>query len=201
MNEENMEMETPENQEEVEVSTDEEGVEPQSTEEGQELDLKQFESALRQKEHFREKYEKEQSERKALEDKLNELIKSDNSEDSKSGLDIEDYIDISASLEGLDQKEKAYLAREHKLSGKPLSEIRKDEDFKLWQSAYRRKVVKEQKTLTPSGTQSESAAPKSLAQRLASAKNLDEKEKILTEAGLYKQRKYRSDKTKIDDLS
>src|SRR3990167_1914049 len=61
----------------------------------------------------------------------------------KNTLDVEDYIDISASLEGLDQREKEYLAEQHKLSGKSLGEIRKDENFNLWQSAYRDKVEKE----------------------------------------------------------
>jgi hypothetical protein len=100
-------------------------------------------------------------------------------------LDVEDYIDISASLEGLDQKEKEFLAREHKLSGQPLAEIRKNEDFLLWQSAYRQKVEKERLTLKPSSTQPESEIPKTLHEKLKGA-SLEEKEKILTEAGYYK---------------
>lgn len=101
-------------------------------------------------------------------------------------LDVEDYIDISASLEGLDQREKEKLAREHKLTGQPLTEIRKDEDFILWQSAYRTKLEKEKLALKPTGTQADSLPPKSFAQKLSGASMAD-KEKILTEAGLYKQ--------------
>lgn len=108
-------------------------------------------------------------------------------------LDVEDYIDISASLEGLDQKEKERLAREHKLTGKTLSEIRKDEDFLLWQSAYRAKVEKEQLALKPSGTQSESERPQSFLEKLSRA-SVAEKEKMLSEAGLYVEPKPRLDR-------
>lgn len=111
-------------------------------------------------------------------------------------LDVEDYIDISASLEGLDQKEKEFLAREHKQSGKSLTEIRKDEDFLLWQSAYRQKVEKERLTLKPSSTQSESDRPKTLNEKLQGA-SIEEKEKILTEAGYYKSPRPKSDRQNI----
>lgn len=195
MNDEKTEMETPENQEEEVVEEEqpsEEVVEPESTDG---VDKKQFESAIKQKEHFREKAEKAETERKALEEKLNKAVQSDGK--AKEGLDIEDYIDISASLEGLDQREKEYLAREHKLTNKPLSEIRDDEDFQLWQSAYQAKVEKE-KTLHPNGTQSDAERPKTLNERLAAA-NLVDKEKILQEAGLWKSPRPRSDQAHIGD--
>lgn len=127
-----------------------------------------------------------EAEKKALEAQLKA---------SKNTLDVEDYIDISASLEGLDQREKEKLAQEHKLTGKSLKEIRESEDFQLWDSAYRQKVEKE-KLLKPSGTQAESDKPQSLAERLASASQAD-KEKILSEAGLYKSPRPRADKTNI----
>ena len=114
----------------------------------------------------------------------------------KATLDVSDYIDISASLEGLDQREKEYLAEQHKYTGKPLSELRKDEDFGLWQTAYRQKVEKERLTLSPSSTQSESERPKSLTERLASA-SLAEKEQILAEAGLYKSPRQKSERVNI----
>ena len=112
-------------------------------------------------------------------------------------LGVEDYIDISAALEGLDQREKTYLAREHKLTGMPLDEIRKSEDFSLWQSAYREKVEKERLTLEPSSKQSEADKPKSLTEKLASAISVEEKEKILAEAGLYKSPRVIKDRTQI----
>lgn len=114
---------------------------------------------------------------------------------SKNTLDVEDYIDISASLEGLDQREKEKLASEHKMSGKSLKEIRESEDFQLWDSAYRQKVEKEL-ALKPTGTQAESDKPQSLAEKLASASAAD-KEKILAEAGLYKSPRPRADKANI----
>lgn len=114
----------------------------------------------------------------------------------KGSLDVEDYIDISASLEGLDQREKSFLAEQHKLSGKSLSEIRNGEDFSLWQSAYRAKVEKERQTLSPSSKQSESERPKTLTQKLKDA-SLAEKEEILSKAGLYKTPKPRTDVRRI----
>ncbi len=113
-----------------------------------------------------------------------------------SALNVEDYIDISASLEGLDQREKEYLASQHKLSGRPLSEIRKDEDFSLWQTAYRAKVEKEQLSLKPSGTQSESDRPMSFTEKLSKA-SVAEKEQLLSEAGLYKNPRPRADRVDL----
>jgi hypothetical protein len=112
------------------------------------------------------------------------------------GLDVEDYIGISASLEGLDQKEKEKLAREHKLTGRPLEEIRKDEDFTLWQDAYRAKKEKEL-SLKPSGTQSESERPMSFADKLKSTPSMADKEKLLTDAGLYRSPKPRTDRVDL----
>lgn len=115
---------------------------------------------------------------------------------SKSSLDVEDYIGISASLEGLDKREKEYLAQQHKLTGKPLDEIRKDEDFGLWQDAYRAKKEKEL-SLKPSGTQSESERPMSFAERLKSTSSLADKEKLLTDAGLYRSPRPRADRVDL----
>ncbi len=100
-------------------------------------------------------------------------------------LDVEDYIDISASLEGLDQREKEKLAKEHKLTGRPLTEIRKDEDFLMWQSAYKQKLEKD-RALAPSSKQPDSNIPRSLQDRITSAETMADKEKLLVEAGLYK---------------
>lgn len=118
---------------------------------------------------------------------------------AKPALDVEDYIDISASLEGLDQREKEYLAREHKLTGEALTEIRKSEDFQLWDSAYKQKVEKEL-AVRPSGTQPESDKPKTLEERLREAPTLADKEKILNERGLYKSPRQRTDRSDIGGL-
>lgn len=132
---------------------------------------------------------KAEAEAKVLEAKLKAAT------GAKPPLDVEDFLDISASLEGLDQREKSYLAEMHKLTGKPLAEIRKDENFGLWQSAYRQKVEKEL-SLKPSGTQSESDKPMSFSELLAKSSVAD-KEKILTDAGLYKSPRPRSDRVDL----
>lgn len=129
---------------------------------------------------------KAEAEAKVLEAKLKVA------QGEKPPLDVEDFLNISASLEGLDQREKEYLANLHKLSGKPLTELRKDEDFELWQSAHRQRVEKEL-SLKPSGTQSEADKPQSFTQRLANASVAD-KEKLLADAGLYKSPRPRSDR-------
>lgn len=137
---------------------------------------KDLESALAQKEHFRTKLE--DTEKKHAQEL--EALKKDS---QKVGLDVSDYIDISSSLDGLDQKEKEKLALEHKLTGKPLSEIRNDEDFLLWQGAHREKVQKD-KALSPNTNQDEIEKPKTLEQRLAAANTQEEKGKILDEYGI-----------------
>lgn len=130
--------------------------------------------------------------KKILEAELNKLA-----QQKSKGLDVEDYIDISASLDGLDPREKERLAKEHKLTGRPLKEIRDDEDFKLWQTAYRAKVEKEQLTLKPSNNQGESDIPKSFGDKLKSAKTMKEKEELLASIGLYQEKKIRTDKGRI----
>jgi len=101
----------------------------------------------------------------------------------KTSMGIDDYIEISASLDGLDQREKEKLAREHKLTGIPIKELRQSEDFTLWQKAYKEKIEKEKQTLTPSSTQSEVEKPKTIEERLSSAKSFEERGKILEEFG------------------
>jgi len=137
---------------------------------------------------------KAEAEKKALEARLNKLTQSG----TDKSLDVSEYIDISANLDGLDQREKEKLAKEHKLTGSALKEIRESEDFKLWQSAYRDKVEKE-KSLKPSGTQSETSKVKSFMDRLSEAKTLAEKEKLLTEQGLWKPPSSRSNVIRLSN--
>ena len=100
----------------------------------------------------------------------------------KTTLDVGDYIDISASLEGLDSREKEYLAKQHKMTGQPLTEIRKSEDFNFWQSSYRQKAEKEKASLAPSTKQPDDDSPISMEEALSNATTIAEKEKILSEA-------------------
>jgi hypothetical protein len=132
---------------------------------------------------------------KDVNDELNRLKSQPPPKETKS-LDVEDIVNISASLEGLDQREKEKLAKEHQLTGRPLSEIRKDEDFTLWQDAYRTKVEKEKLALKPSGTQADAERPKTFVEKLRTSSMAD-KEKFLTEVGLYKSPRPRTDRTNI----
>lgn len=110
-------------------------------------------------------------------------------------LDVEDFIDISASLEGLDQRQKEYLAEQHKLTGQPIKEIRNGENFLLWNDGYQTRVEKE-RALKPSSTQPDYDKPKTLAERLKGA-SLEEQEKILADAGLWKSPRPRGDRVNI----
>lgn len=142
-----------------------------------------------------DRFKKVNEEFKKANDELNRL-KAQPVKVVNKALDVEDYIDISASLEGLDQREKEKLAKEHKLTGRPLTEIRKDEDFILWQTAYKTKLEKDN-ALKPTGTQSDSDKPQTLAEKLSNTTSMAEKEKLLTEAGLYKSPRPRTDRTDI----
>lgn len=110
-------------------------------------------------------------------------------------LAVEDYIDISTALDGLDAREKAYLAEQHRQSGRPLKEIREGEDFQLWNSAYRAKQEKE-RALAPSSTQAVEDGPMPLAERLRNA-SVAEKEQILRDLNLYKENRPRADRVSI----
>lgn len=144
--------------------------------------------------NYKIRAEKAESDRKTLEAKLSKLSETG----EKPTLDVEDYIDISASLEGLDQREKEYLSQQHKQTGKPLKEIRKNEDFVFWQTAYRQKVEKD-KTLAPSNSQGETDKPRTLVERLANA-SMEEKEKILEEVGLFHSPRPKTDRVNIGDV-
>ena len=181
----NLENDTLENETEV--------VAPEATDDvGLMSDLsKELKSALAQKEHFRDKLAKAEAERKALEARFNAGV----SVDGKAPLAVEEYIDISTALDGLDQREKAFLAEQHRLSGKPLREIREGEDFQLWNSAYRSKMEKEA-ALKPNATQAVEPGPASLQERLRGA-TVVEKEAILRELNLYRESRPRADRTNI----
>ncbi len=153
---------------------------------------KERDSALAQKDHFRNKFEREEAARVEAERKASAGGSGD-----KNALDVTDYIDISASLDGLDPREKEYLAQQHKLTGKTLGEIRSDENFLLWQTAYQQKVEKEKSALKPNSTQAEGDKPSTFEERLTNASSMEEKEKLLKEAGLYIEPRNRADRRNI----
>jgi preprotein translocase subunit SecD len=133
---------------------------------------------------------------KAAEAKARELEARLKSVTPAGPLDVSDYIDISTALDGLDQREKARLAEEHKLSGKSLKDIRESEDYQLWQSAYRTKQEKEN-ALKPSSNQPLEPQPKSVNKQFAEASSLAEQEELLKKYGLYKENRPRADRVTI----
>jgi hypothetical protein len=123
--------------------------------------------------------------------KLKDQPKSDSSVDAlgfiKLGKKLQDYSD-----------EEIDFATEHAKSKNP-DEILKALDNEMVQLAIqgkRAKLEKEKLALRPSGTQPDSDKPRSLAEKLRNA-SLADQEKILTEAGLYKQNRPRADRVDI----
>lgn len=200
MNEETTETTTPTKEEET--TAPETVEEPVSAPVEGKADDKDLKSALAQKDHFKSKFEKAETERIALEKELNAKAQSSPQQEKpmeKQALEVDDFIDISASLDGLDSREKEKLASDHKLSGKPLKELRESEDFTFWQKSYREKVEKERLTLEPSSAQNDQDRPKTLTEKLKGA-SIADKEKILAEQGLYRSpRGRRSDQSEIGE--
>lgn len=98
-------------------------------------------------------------------------------------LDPTEIADVSLALSGLDPDEQAKLIRDAKAFGKPLSEIRKSEDFVLWQGAHKEKVEKE-KTTPPSTKQTASDTREDRIRRFKSGEMTEEEEqKFLQELG------------------
>lgn len=121
---------------------------------------------------------------KEVNDQLKKLR--ENPQPQSQTLDLNELIAINASMEGLSQREKERLAEEHKLTGRPLPEIRKSEDFLLWQQGYHSKVEKE-RALKPSSTQPEAQAERKLSDVLKDPRvPREEKEELMRQHGLYK---------------
>lgn len=139
----------------------------------------------------RQLFERAKTAEKKAKDAQDEVERLKKVPKTDSTLNVEDYIDISASLEGLDKREKEKLASEHKLTGKSLTEIRSSEDFILWQTAYREKVAKE-KALNPSTRQTEAEKPKALEDKFEELKGgshfriTPEAEELMEKEGLWK---------------
>jgi len=149
--------------------------------------------------------EKAESERKALEKKLNELQsnvspQTTNQSQETSALEL---IKLGKKLENYSEDELEF-ATEYASSKKPeaILEALDNDMVQMAINASREKTLKE-KALKPTGTQGDSEKPSSLTDKLVQAKSgnldaeLDAKEKILTAAGLYKSPKVRPDRTHI----
>lgn len=122
------------------------------------------------------------------------LPQKDLSKGSPGNPDAIDLIKLGKKLQDYTDDELDFVT-EHAKSKKPEDILKALENpfIQAGIEANRQKVAKERQALTPSDTQSEANAPKSLAEKLAGA-SLEDKEKLLTEMGLYKapSRKYNS---------
>jgi len=127
--------------------------------------------------------------------KLQQNYGKDAIDEKRASLSVDDYIDITNSLQGLDPVEQAYLARQAKATGENLKDIRGGEDFQNWQAGYKAKQEKEA-ALKPNATQEVEDEPKSLTDALKGA-SLEEKERILAEAGLWKTPRPKTDRRDI----
>lgn len=94
--------------------------------------------------------------------------------------EIDAILEVQAATKDLSAQEIVELRYRATALGKPLSEARKDENFKLWQEAYKGKVEKEN-ALLPSTTQGNVTREKSLKEM-----SEDERRVLFQEMGLVK---------------
>ncbi len=138
-----------------------------------EIKSKDFDSAVAQKEHFREKFEKSETEKRALEAKMgqNQGGTTDSIDQIKLGKKLVDYsddeLDFVVSFAGSKSPEQVLKALENPYVQQGIK-------------AQREKVEKE-RAIKPSTRQLETDEEISLEQALAQAKTQDEKEKLLSE--------------------
>jgi hypothetical protein len=172
MENEELENETPKNEEATEESEPSEEENPETS--------KDLQSALAQKDHWREKA-------KSLEEKLNKIVSTSDSGTSPpaSEVDIADLADKLSAVQGLDAAERGRLIKEAKMQGTSLEEARKSDDFKFWRSAYRAKVEKD-KAPKPSTKQSSSggADPMKTYQKAKEGTKLSPEERMAFKDGL-----------------
>jgi hypothetical protein len=100
--------------------------------------------SLKNKQLF-ERLQKEIKKNKDLEERM---AKSSAEKTDSPRVDPIEIAELSFAFEGLDSRERERLVKETKAQGleinsKNLSDMRKNEDFAIWQSAYKEKVDKE----------------------------------------------------------
>jgi len=128
--------------------------------------------------------------------KSTEINASSENSKRKDSFDIEELVEVTSVLEGLDASEKKRLIQESRLKNASLKEAKEDEDFVLWQKSHREKVAQEQSEIDPSSRQPDKEKEKSFEEQLESA-TLEEKEKLLSEKGLWKPPKRRPESERI----
>jgi len=138
--------------------------------------VKEIESKNRQ---LWERTKKAEAGYKELESRLDEFEKRVQLTPSgASDTEVDKILEIKSATEGLDAKQIGYLRTLSKAKSISLTDARQDEDFGLWNGAYKQKVEKENIPL-PSTTQGN-------AQENKTYKDLpiEEKRKIWEEMGL-----------------
>ena len=176
MNEETIENDTLTNEPVTEEPTTPEAERPEEDK------SKELQSALAQKDHFREKFEKSEADRKALEEQLNKRIKST----GQPQIDPIETVKLAKAVSDNTEEELEFIIRNAKdKTPQGIVEAKSDPWVKAAINGMREKAEKERQTLAPSTRQPESKKELSFTERLTGA-SLEEKEKMLTEQGLYK---------------
>lgn len=190
MNEENKEMETPQTNVVVEA--------PEAPKEETPVESKEIQSLQAQKNHFKEKYEKAETERKVMEDKLNAAINKPRSGETV-GVDALDFIKLGKKLQDYSDVEIDFATNYAKSKNpEAILEALDDEMVQLAIQSKREKVEKERKALAPNSTQSNDDQPRSMEEILSTpGMSMAEKEKFLIEQGLYVLPKQKQDRTNI----
>jgi len=123
-------------------------------------------------------------------------LKNQPKDTTKETVDALEFIKLGKKLQDYSDTEIDFATEvAHSKSPESILKALENPMVKLAIQANREKEAKEL-SLKPSGTQSESDTPKSLTERLASA-SLADKEKILSEAGLYKSPRPRTDRVNL----
>jgi hypothetical protein len=134
---------------------------------------------------------------KEVNDELARLKNQPRNEVKDSSVEALDFIKLGKKLQNYSDEEIDFATEVAKSkSPDAILAALDNEMVQLAISARREKLEKEQLALKPTGTQSDSDAPRSFSERLATASVAD-KEKILTEAGLYKSPRPRADRVNL----
>jgi hypothetical protein len=129
---------------------------------------------------YEKKFKESQKEALRLKKEYDELRKKKDSNPTShtdQPFDIDSILEVQQATKDLSPEAIEELRLRAKINNKSLLEARKDENFILWNNAFKEKVARE-KTISPSTKQSVTPKRKSLAEM-----TLEEKEAALIEMG------------------
>jgi len=174
-----MENQTSEETQEETSTEPEKETQEETSEETSEETVEKETSKTSETVNYEDKFKASQKEAIRLK-KENDGLRKNKKPSNPTGVDVAEIVEIQAATKDLSSEEITFLQTQAKATGKSLSETRKDENFILWQKAYKDKVEKENSP-EPSTKQGASGQDKPLAQMTS-----DEKEKWLVERGFIK---------------